>query len=407
MKRTILYIILITDVFLISCTNNAVFNIPTHTVVKPASISVTNPFTEAVTYFAIHNSNLYAGTKISGGGTEVYRYSGSNMVLVFSEVNTNYKYVSSMCSFNGKLYIGLYNASTGAELRRTVDDTVYPHTWETVETATVPYNSVGAMIEYQSRLVIGLSSFDTGGNEKVILLHSATGDSGSFISLSNDGPNLWGLHNNEVANFYIYNNDLYIATIKDKSVFGDGAELYKYTGIPEAGSLIGLVDADTSSPVRYGGMGPIGTSYSTNMGFPSFVESGAYFYIGVKNIVQDGTGVTPNTGCKIWRTSDTGATAAYQEVVDNGFGDVNNISVDSMIVFHGYIYALTRNYTTGSELWRSSTGNSGTWVKRNSDGFGDSANVSGRAVIIHNGVLYIGLDRSTAGATILQYGAAP
>jgi hypothetical protein len=97
----------------------------------------------------------------------------------------------------------------------------------------------------------------------------------------------------------------------------------------------------------------------------------------------------------------------YYEMINNGFGDINNISVDALIVFKSNLYALTRNYTSGTKMYKTTDGSS--WVQVNSNGFGDPTNVSGRAVIIFDNKLYIGLEKDSgqAGATVVYYSTAP
>ncbi len=364
-------------------------------------------FTEAVTYFAEFNSKLYAGTKNTTTGAEVFLLEGSVFTKVLDPAalgwNGNYKYISSMYAFNGRLYVGVYNEVDGAEVWRTTDTSSTPYTWEKVYDNANPFNAVDAIIEYKGYILLGVSSYDTNGanHQKVHVYYSSTGNSGSFTN-ELTGGHTWGLHNNEIANFTIYNNELYIATIKDRTQFGDGCELFKYTGTPGSGSWTGLVD--DSVGIRDGGI----DGNNNNMGLPSFAEYGTYFYMGVKNVkAVPSDGKTPDTGCKIWRSDNLTNAGNYFEMVNNGFGDINNISVDSLIVFQGKLYALTRNYTTGTEMYSTTDGVS--WTQVNTDGFGDATNVSGRAVIIYDNKLYIGLEKDSgqAGATVVYYSTAP
>ena len=79
----------------------------------------------------------------------------------------------------------------------------------------------------------------------------------------------------------------------------------------------------------------------------------------------------------IWRTK-AGVTVArnqsdWEEVVSNGFGDSQNDHIDSLEPFGDYIYASTAMQNEnhqGTEVWRSSTGNLGSWAQVNDDGFG-------------------------------------
>jgi hypothetical protein len=86
-------------------------------------------------------------------------------------------------------------------------------------------------------------------------------------------------------------------------------------------------------------------------------------------------------GARVWR-SKAGVTIArsqddWEQVVDNAFGDVNNNDhIDSLEGFQGYLYASTAQGHTadGTEVWRSASGDAGTWNQVNTDGFGDFLN---------------------------------
>ena len=376
--------------------------------VLPASIELSNPFTEAVTSFVVHNSALYAGTKNTTSGAEVYRYSGSVMEKVLDPTTAffvaegwgaSFAYVSAMYSFGSQLYVGVYNAASGARVYRTTNSSVVPHTWELVYSDVSPFYSVGSIMVFSGQLYLGVSSFDTGGTgtEKVRIYRSATG-AAPWTEVTGG----WGLYNNEIAGFVIYEGNLFIATIKQSGNYGDGAELWYYNGA----AWSARVDSDSGGAVFGGGFGdPHPNQIPNNMGIASLAIDSGYLYIGVKNITSGGA---PDTGCKIWRTSNSAVYASYQQLISNGFGSVNNISVDSLVVFGGYVYALTRNTTTGTQMWKASPGNPTSWTKVNNDGFGDPLNVSGRAAIVFNSRLYIGLEKSSgANATIIEYGAAP
>jgi hypothetical protein len=398
-KKIVLITVFTFFLSVFSCSDNVLFNTSPPELIYPESIPIQTSFTEAVTYFAVHDNKLYAGTKNLSFGAEVYVFSGNNMIKVFTSPSNNYEYVSSMHSDGSHLYVGLYNETNGATLYRsnTITPTDGIGNWTLVyQNGSNQFYSIGAIAEYAGQLYIAVSSFDSGSGDKVIVLRS--NDSGASFTTDISGG--WLGHNNEAANFKVYNGRLYIATIKDDEYHGDGGELFFYNGT----SWDAHVDSDTAGAEFAGGFGD-----SQNMGFPSFAVFNGYFYMGVRNQQQGANDPPlPATGCKIWRSNNMDSAAAYEEVVNNGFGTVNNISVDSMVNYGGYLYALTRNYTTGTQMWRSATGNAGTWSKRAQNGFGDSQNVSGRAVIIFNGIMYIGLETSTGGgATIIQYGAAP
>ncbi len=104
-------------------------------------------------------------------------------------------------------------------------------------------------------------------------------------------------------------------------------------------------------------------------------------------------GTINDNGGQVWRSS-TGNSGSWTQVVSGGFGDATNGEVFRFAVFDSQIYASTWSYTTthGSEIWRSSTGNSGEWSQVVDNGFGDSSNdvILSFAARDDDGYLYAG-----------------
>ena len=79
--------------------------------------------------------------------------------------------------------------------------------------------------------------------------------------------------------------------------------------------------------------------------------------------------------------------------MQGGFGNVDNRQIAALIVFRDELVVLAGNFVTGPEVWRSATGDSGSWRKVIDGGFG-----SGRTalaawdnhVAVSDGNLYIG-----------------
>jgi hypothetical protein len=111
--------------------------------------------------------------------------------------------------------------------------------------------------------------------------------------------------------------------------------------------------------------------------------------------------ITTTHGGEIWR-SNTGNTDDWNRIVVNGFNsDNNNEWINSFESYSGYLYAGTLNQATGGEVWRSSTGNIGSWIQVNTDGFGDADNVGVTTMSVFGDHLYAGTHhRSGAGAQL-------
>lgn len=89
-------------------------------------------------------------------------------------------------------------------------------------------------------------------------------------------------------------------------------------------------------------------------------------------------------GGQIWRSANG---VNWSLVADGGFGDPENLEIFRMTVFGGQLYASTLNTATGGEIWRSSTGNAGSWTRVVSGGLGDAGNQGAMTFQEHNGVL--------------------
>lgn len=111
--------------------------------------------------------------------------------------------------------------------------------------------------------------------------------------------------------------------------------------------------------------------------------------------------ITNTHGTEIWR-STTGNTGDWTRVVTDGFNsDSDNASVVAFEIFNGYLYAGTANQATGGEVWRSPTGDSNSWIQVNPDGFGDASNGLVTAFAIYDGYLYASTHHfSGAGAQV-------
>jgi hypothetical protein len=106
---------------------------------------------------------------------------------------------------------------------------------------------------------------------------------------------------------------------------------------------------------------------------------------------------TGDHGGEIWRSA-SGGSGTWVQSVANGFnGDVNNIGATALEVYNNQLYAGTYNYTTGGEVWRSPSGNAGTWTQVNLDGFGAVANRGVTSLVAFDGYLYAGVDSHDTG----------
>jgi len=80
----------------------------------------------------------------------------------------------------------------------------------------------------------------------------------------------------------------------------------------------------------------------------------------------------------------------WEQVVDHGFGNKNNLHAWSMKEYKGFIYVGTRNVVDGCQIYRSITGDNGTWVQVNKDGFcADNKSEGARHMIVYADLLWV------------------
>jgi hypothetical protein len=185
--------------------------------------------------------------------------------------------------------------------------------------------------------------------------------------------NGFGNRNNRAAwSLGTFNDALYVSTLN----LATGAEVYRLS----SNSWEQVVDT--------------GFGDSWNVAIDWFAEFKGHLYAGTWN---------GSTGGQIWR-SPTGDSSSWEWVVDNGFGDSTNGEIMVLAPFEGYLYAGTWSYDTGvhgAEIWRSATGNEGSWTRVASDGFNDdSDNVAILSIEVFNGHLYASTYKNSAGGEI-------
>jgi len=101
---------------------------------------------------------------------------------------------------------------------------------------------------------------------------------------------------------------------------------------------------------------------------------------------------------EIWRSA-SGDSGSWTKVVNDGFGDLNNGTMLSFEIYAGNIYTGTYNSTTGGEIWRSASGDLDSWTQINSDGFGDAGNNAVSGLAVYDSYLY-GITRHSEGSGV-------
>ena len=122
-----------------------------------------------------------------------------------------------------------------------------------------------------------------------------------------------------------------------------------------------------------------GLGNTSNLGFTTFTSFQGMIYAAALNREQ---------GAEIWRSS-TGDPGSWQQVASEGFGGGSAFFIiTSLTSFNGELYATVEATAgTGAQVWRSSNGADWTLVADN--GFGDANNFQTGGSVVFRGQLYV------------------
>jgi sugar lactone lactonase YvrE len=170
--------------------------------------------------------------------------------------------------------------------------------------------------------------------------------------------------------------------------------LYAGTDNPNTGAQLWRNSADTAG--QWGALTTNGFGDPNNGGIDHLLAFNGQLYAGTWNWNET---TNSSLGGQVWRSANG---TDWTRVVNNGFGDVNNGEVVRFAVFGGQLYAGTWSYspTRGAEIWRSATGDAGSWSRVVANGFGDSKNEAIISMAVFNGQLYAGVINSVTGGQI-------
>ena len=126
------------------------------------------------------------------------------------------------------------------------------------------------------------------------------------------------------------------------------------------------------------------------MGVISSAEFAGSLYFGV----ADWSGAT---GGRIWRTNEIGV----EEVVGNGFGNPENYAPGGLATFGGWIYASIYN-PNSNQVWRSDSGDPGTWEKVLEIGLGEPGAKAHTGLIVLDNHLFLTAENDQSGMQVWQ-----
>jgi sugar lactone lactonase YvrE len=319
----------------------------------------------AVFALDVFNGQLYAGVSNTSTGVQVWRSSDGRTWSPTSELGfglgTDISYILDTTVFDGKLYVGTGWRGSNARIWRTSD----ANTWELVVDGGFgdPTNyGIGGFAVFSDTLYTIVSTLP--GTKGFEIWRSSTGNSGDWIRVVSDG--LGSITRDGICTGRVVFNGYLYAGFRDPA---NGATIWR-----------------TNNGADWNQVNTLGFDDSRNTELTTGAVFNGRLYFGTRNDA---------TGAQLWRSTN-GTT--WESVLANGFGNPQNIKIEALTVWRDLLYAVTYNNVTGMEVWRSS--DSLNWTQIGQGGFGDSNNVGplwSDGHIIFNDALYIGTWNANGG----------
>jgi hypothetical protein len=277
----------------------------------------------AISALSVVGDNLYMGTANSTSGAEVWKTDGTNSEQInsdgFGDVHNETAWtitgreVWHFDDFISYVQVGTQNTNTGAQLWET-DQTVW--FTGTLNGFNDPNNTV-----VSSGCVPFENYFGTTNEISGTQIIAYDLSYGTWTPFKDGG---FGNLNNWSASSIICLDDYVLVGTYNEI---DGAEIWRYD-----------YNSDSWSAVVSGGFND-----TNNIDISSMVAVGEYLYAGTENAVSGG---------EVWRSLMHGDAGSWEQVNLDGFGDLNNSAVTTLAGAGRYLYAGTRNITSGAELWQ-------------------------------------------------------
>ncbi len=304
---------------------------------------------------AVYNGRVYAGTWNNSSGCEVWRLNdlGTNewiQIVTGGFSNANNRGVHCMAVYNGRLYAGIANNNDYFEVWA-YDET----NWTQVADAGLGTDSTWAqsMVVHDGKLYMGSGWGSSGARVW-------TYDGATWVQINTTG--FGDSDNGAVRSIASYNGHIYAGVYNNV----DYCSLYRYDGPSPAdwtqvadGSTFGDNFVEVRSLAAYNGKLYIGTAgWSVNCQVWEY----------------DGSTFTRN---------DPGASMQYD-------------STRCMWVYNNLLYVGTGNDSgspEGGQVWTYDAA-SNTWTQINTEGFGDTANEAVHCLVAYSSYVYAGVSNS-------------
>ena len=204
----------------------------------------------------------------------------------------------------------------------------------------------------------------------------------------------FGENHQSIRGMAIFNGKLYVGT--ERNINGEGACIYRYNG---------STDFDSINQSAWEKVLELSANQSTTISVLEVFNGSLYagtFQVDFSSTLSGPEAVNLSDGCEIWRSS-TGDPGTWEHIVGDGapvpagFGNENNTGVLSMEVFKDKLYVGTYNFKDRAELWRTSDGLN--WEPVILHGLGDN-NFYVWSMLAMDGELFIGTMNPFTGCEI-------
>jgi hypothetical protein len=323
-------------------------------------------------------TQLYAGTyNLSGSGSQLWHSTdGKNWSNVMSNGfgdATNVG-IDHLIEFNGNLYAGTWNSTgtgtNGGQIWRSSNGT----TWEQVANngfGDSTNNEVMRLAVFNNKIYASTWSSGTHGTE---IWSSGTGNLGDWTKVVDNG--LGDATNISVVTMETFNGYLYAGTYGWDNINNhpDGCEVWR------------TVNGVDWTKVVTDGFGDLNCY---NLSSLTAFNGSLYAGTGTWNPITQ-----TSSGGQVWRCTTASlcdAVSDWTQVTANGFGNPQNEDIASLLEYDTRLYAVTRNFATGLEVWYTNNGT--TWQQAGFGGFGDSNNSApfyDSSVAVFKNSLFIG-----------------
>lgn len=321
-----------------------------------------------VTALEVFNGNLYAGTANPTSGARVFRWQANTSWSPVSQsgfgvpTDTRPLVIMDLAVFQGRLYASTGLNENAGQIWRTLDGT----TWAPVVIAGFgdpELVDITVLAEYNGSLYAGATNRTQGAQ----IWRSASGENNTWTL---DGPPVPGTDRATVTGFALYDGSLF-AAVESKGP----AQVWRRNA---AGWTTMVSDG-------FGSAGQAAVATATG----GMAEFGGYLYVGAGHEAD---------GAQLWRTQNG---LDWTQTITPGFGDANNVAVEAVFVFQNRLHVSVKNTKTGMELWRTSNGT--VWEQINQDGFGDGNNLGtnrSNATAMFQNSLHMGTSNQASGGEI-------